>query len=181
MKLSFISKFYTEYLIQRCFKGYDKDPTKMIKQFLIFGCMVYLAHGGRWKRWVPCGDIFKVDTCVCTDENRSEVTFPFMCMWSHKSFISHCNCKDTSTWNAPPGPCNDGSHNVKSCNVDDVEREITCDCNDGSTFNPMRGKMGGNGGRGRGRCNGRGNCRGRGGSRNGARGRGRGWGNGNRG
>ena len=129
---------------------------------------VSLSHCNGWRKWLPCGDIFQIDNCVCGEDEGSEVNFPFQCKWSNQP-INHCVCKDGSRWNPPPGPCEDGSHDVESCDVDEDARTITCTCDDGSTFDPMqKWKMGGcgkGGGQGCGRGNGR--FRGRGGGSNG--------------
>ena len=93
----------------------------------------------------PCGSRWNIVSCVCNDEDSSEVAQPFYCRRFGASVVS-CTCEDGTQW--PPAPCNDGTHNIASCAQNEETDVYECTCDDGTIFEAHRGR--GNG-RGRGR------------------------------
>ena len=163
----------------------------MIWTLLLLAVAVSVSTSQRFGH--PCGSLSNIENCVCNDvcnEEETEVTYPPLCrMWGQK--LASCVCKDGTEWappTPPPGPCEDGSRDVESCTFDENSQTVNCICEDGSTFEPVRGGGRGRGGRGRGRGSGRGGFTGgngpfggNGGGQNGNGGGFRGRGRGNRG
>ena len=92
----------------------------------------------------PCETLWNIDNCVCDDDLASEVRFPPLCRFWYRAHVAQCTCRDGSEWTPPPGPCEDGSHDVVFCGYDEENSKWSCTCEDGSVFEPKmnRGRKG---------------------------------------
>merc|ERR1712198_285154 len=97
-----------------------------------------------------CGGLENVVSCVCNDEESTEVTDPRLCWTQEQARVVSCTCSDDSEWEAPEPPWG-GKENITGCEQNEETGEAEISCADG-TFEPAPGgRCRRPGGRGRGR------------------------------
>ena len=64
----------------------------------------------------PCGGLENIKSCVCGDEESTEVTNPRDCRGKVRPFWLglSCVCADDTEWEAPEPPCG-GKENIAGC------------------------------------------------------------------
>ena len=104
----------------------------------------------------PCGGIENIESCICGDEESTEVTDPRDCKGLGRPVS--CACVDGSEWEAPEGPPRICDGNVDSCVCGDEAstqvagpkecfqygaRPVSCACADGSEWEAPEPPCGG--------------------------------------
>ena len=116
-----------------------------MKQFLIVAIVAIAVTSARRER--PCGGGRNIESCVCADEEETEVSKPWQCR-RVQARPESCSCVDGSEW-TPTGPCEDESFDIEFCECDDgtevnepreckelQAKPVSCTCSDGSVFEP---------------------------------------------
>merc|ERR1712110_1305532 len=69
------------------------------------------------RRERPCGGGRNIESCVCADEEETEVSKPWQCR-RVQARPESCSCVDGSEW-TPTGPCEGESFDIEFCECDD--------------------------------------------------------------